>query len=210
MTVAKPKSDETAPPAQIRLQRIEITTLQVALEGVTPVIPHKWSQKAINMMAAKQQAPAGSAKPAREPKNAEEEAHAACYWLPDGVTPGIPATAFKAAMVGACRFFTGITMTLAKTLFYVEGVGPDQLVAIEGERTLREDTPRNANGGADLRYRFAYYPWSTTINVRFKPASIDAESVVALLDAGGSGGVGDWRPASPKSATGTFGQFRVV
>jgi hypothetical protein len=122
----------------------------------------------------------------------------------------MPATAFKAAMVGACRLFEGISMTQAKSLFYVVGEGDEQLVPIEGEARVREDTPRNQTGVADLRYRMQFYPWSTTLVVRFTKVAIDADSIAALLDAGGRGGVGDWRPSSPKSHTGTFGQFEVV
>jgi len=29
------------------------------------------------------------------------------------------------------------------------------------------------------------------------------------VDAGGNGGVGDWRPSAPKSLTGTFGRYEV-
>jgi hypothetical protein len=198
--------DDEGPVPTISLQRLRSQVLTVRIEGITPVIPHRWSEKALRLMAEKQ---SGQARTKHAPKHAEEEAEASCYWLPNG-RPGIPATAFKAAMVGACRYFQGITMTFAKTLFYVEGEGPDQLVGILGTRTLREDTPRNANGVADLRYRYAFYPWQATLKVHFKPAAISPDSVIALLDAGGSGGVGDWRPSAPKSATGTFGQFKVV
>ena len=43
----------------------------------------------------------------------------------------------------------------------------------------------------------------------FLEKPIDADSVVALVDAGGRLGVGDWRPSSPKSATGIYGQYKV-
>jgi hypothetical protein len=124
----------------------------------------------------------------------------------------MPATAFKAAMVSACRFFEKPSMTEAKLLIFVEGEGAEQLVPIEyeGEPILREDTPRNANGGADLRYRYSFFPWRATITVRFIPSSLSETSVVALLDAAGRVGAGDWRPGSPKSATGTFGTWRVA
>ena len=39
---------------------------------------------------------------------------------------------------------------------------------------------------------------------------IDEASVIALVDAAGMGGVGEWRPSAPKSATGSYGQFRVA
>ena len=34
--------------------------------------------------------------------------------------------------------------------------------------------------------------------------------MVAFLDAGGRLGVGDWRPNSPKSKTGVYGQWKVI
>lgn len=201
----------------IELRRLEEGVVTATIEGITPVIPHRWSEKAIRMMAEKQAGQSMKGK-LREPKDPEQEAHDSCYWIDvedEGgcgivTKAGIPATAFKAAMVGACRFFDGLTMTQAKLLFYVEGIGKDQLVPIEGKGEMRTDTPRNATGVADLRYRYAFFPWSARLNVRFLPSVITHDSVLALLDAGGKGGVGDWRPSAPKSATGTFGQFRVI
>ena len=190
----------------IQLRRIEQGEVDIPIVGVTPVIPHRWSEKAIRMMQEKQSGATVKAK--REAKDPEQEAHDSCYWLDDG-RPGLPATAFKASMVSACRFFDGLTMTQAKLLFFVVGQGVDQLVPIEGDAVMRTDTPRNATGVADLRYRYAFDPWSATITVKFLPSIITQESVMTLLDAAGKGGVGDWRPSAPKSATGTFGQFRV-
>jgi hypothetical protein len=189
------------------LRQLDDAELQISIQGVTPLIPHKWSEKALGLMRAKQFGEQTRAK--LEPKDPKEEADGATYWLADG-SPGMPATAFKAAIVEGCRFFDGVTMTDTKRMIFVAGEGPDQLVPIIGERTLREDTPRNANGGADLRYRYAYMPWSTTLTVRFMPAMLTADSVVALVDASGRVGVGDWRPGSPKSNTGTYGTYRIV
>jgi hypothetical protein len=77
--------------------------------------------------------------------------------------------------------------------------------------TLREDMPRNSGRGQnnDLRYRYSFFPWSAILTVEFIPVLIDIESVVNLIDAGGNGGVGDWRPSAPKSMTGTFGRYQV-
>lgn len=209
--MAKPttKAAEETPIATIvELRRLEEKSLSVPIEGITPLIPHRWTEKAIRMMADKQQSSTRSKTTQREPKNPEEEAHASCYWLGD--KGAMPATAFKAATVGACRFFDGITMTIAKQLLFVVGEGRDQLVPVEGEPEMREDTPRNSGGTPDLRYRMQFWPWSAVLEVKFVPTMIDPDSIVALIDAGGRGGVGDWRPSSPKSATGTYGQYRVI
>jgi hypothetical protein len=193
--------------AQVNLTRIQRASIPIEVQGVTPLIPHNWSEKAKRLMLEAQQGTTVKAK--REAKSPKDEAEAALYRLPDG-TPGMPAVAFKAAMVGAIRLFQGITMVQAKAAIFVIGVGQDQLVPIEGDMAMREDTPRNANGNADLRYRYAFFPWRATVTVEYLPVLINADSVVALLDAAGNGGIGDWRPSAPKSHTGTFGRFQVV
>jgi hypothetical protein len=211
-----PRKTTTGGPVQ--LTRLAEEVAQIHIAGATPLIIHKWSEKALNQMRIAQ---SGAIKPPREPKNAEENAHAATYWVDVAETiPGIPSVSFKAAMVGACRFFDGLPMTTAKLLFFVDGVvseakgdapARDLLVPIiSGPGEMREDTPRNDNGNPDLRYRNQFFPWKAVLNVRFMPAKIAPESVIALADAAGRGGVGEWRPSAPKSATGTYGQFRVI
>lgn len=199
--MAQTKSD-----VQIQLTPIDREVATVDIEGVSPLIPHKWSEKALRMMREAQSGTKARAK--REPKVPEEEAEAALYRLPDGRL-GMPATGFKKAIYDAVRLFDGLTLVQAKTAFFVLGEGADQLVPAEAEMELHEDTPRNANGVADLRYRYYLWPWTATLQVEYLPRIIDRESVVILVDAAGNGGVGDWRPSAPKSATGTFGRFRV-
>ena len=191
----------------LTLEPIKRSIIPVEIVGVTPLIPHKWSEKAKRLM---REAQSGTkVKAARDPKIPTDEAEASLYRLDDG-TPGMPSTAFKASMVGAVRLFQGLTMVQAKSSLFVLGEGQDQLVRIiTGEPTLREDTPRNANGNADLRYRYSLWPWSAVIEVEYLSTFINEASVIALLDAAGDGGVGDWRPSAPKSHTGTFGRFRV-
>lgn len=191
----------------VKLEKVERNIVNVPIIGVSPLIPHKWSEKALRMMRDKQSG--SKAQKKHESKDPEQEAEASLYRLPDG-RPGMPATAFKAAMVGAVRLFSGVTMVSLKTALFIGGIGPDQLVPIEGDMAIREDTPRNATGVADLRYRYAFWPWSATLVIQYLTALVDSDSVIALVDAAGNGGVGDWRPSAPKSATGTFGRFQVV
>ena len=208
MPPAKPKG-------AVSLQRIIDEALTVPIVGITPVIPHQWAEKAKRLMRDKQYAGAKTARAPREAKDPEEDAEAAMYRLPDG-RPGIPATAFKGAMVAACRFFEGVPMTEGRLIIYVRGEGPQQLVALRGTEEIREDMPRNATGVVDLRYRKALLagvegvdPWRADVTIVYPPTLITQESIFALLDAAGRVGVGDWRPGSPKSNTGTYGTFRV-
>jgi hypothetical protein len=169
------------------------------------VIIHKFSEKAKKMMLAAQQ---GNKTKVHDPKNPTEDAEAACYRLEDG-RPGMPAVAFKGAIVAGCRFFSGITMTQTKMMIFVEGEGPEQLVAINGEQQLREDTVRLASGVSDLRYRYAFWPWNVSLTVSYHASVMSRDSLVALVEAGGSAGIGDRRPSAPKSNTGTFGRFAI-
>lgn len=203
---APPAPSASAP---ILVQRLRKEIIDVEIRGLTPIIPQRWAEKAIAQMRRKQMQPS-AAVDALPPKDPDEEARQATYWLPDG-RPGMPATAFKAAMVGACRFYDEPPMTLAKLLFWVEGEGPEDLVPIECDAIeQREDLPRNANGNPDLRYRNQLVGWRATLRIRFVASRISRESVVALLDAAGSGGVGSWRPSAPKSSTGIYGTWEVV
>lgn len=190
----------------ITLTRIERHAITIEIEGLSPLIPHRWSEKAKGLMRDKQTG--SKARTKKEAKDPVAEAEASLYRLDDG-RPGMPATAFKAATVAAARFYEGVTMVALKSALFFEGEGPDQLIPIEGEATMREDTPRNATGVADLRYRYQFWPWTATLTVVYLPTLVDAESVINLVDAGGNGGVGDWRPSAPKSHTGTFGRYKV-
>lgn len=202
----KADAAEAAAQPAIRLKPIEKETIIVPIRGVTPLIMQKWSEKAKNMMREKQSG--GAVKPKHGKKVPEDDAEAATYRLPDG-TPGLPATAFKAALCDAARMFEGVTMTQLKTCIFVEGVGPEQLVAITGDRTIREDTPRNATGVVDLRYRPQFDPWSADISITYPKSVLDIESVLQLVTAAGDGGVGSWRPSSPKSKSGSYGRFEI-
>lgn len=193
---------------RISVERLKTATIFVQIEGVTPLIPHRWSEKARKMMLDAQTGKATTKKP---PKDPQADFEASLYVHPDGWY-GMPATAFKAAIADAARYFDkSITITGLKRSVFVIGHGPDQLVRIGGsEPQMREDTVRNASGVADLRYRGQFDPWEATLAIEYVDALYTAETIVNLVDAAGLGGVGDWRPSAPKSNSGTYGRFQVV
>jgi hypothetical protein len=200
------KSDVEIPAEAIHLTPLIEARIELQIIGLSPLIPHRWSEKAKRMMLDKQQ---GKAVPQRAPKDPAQEANDATYWMQDG-RPGIPATAFKAATADAARYFDKrVSIELLKRAVFVYGEGDEQLVEIDGEISMREDQPRNSGGTADLRYRNQFWPWQATLTVGYLEAVLTPEAVVAVVDAGGRGGVGDWRPSAPKSKTGTFGRYRV-
>jgi hypothetical protein len=206
------KAAETQTAGPIVLKPITLETILVPITGTTEYISHRWSEKAKRMMLEKQQSQTRAPKEAKNPEaDYESSIHRLPAKFPDILgRPGIPAVSFKAAMVGACRRFDGITMVLAKTALIVIGEGPDALVPIEGEPRMREDMVRLESGVADIRYRAGFLPWSAQLMIRYDPTLLRRESVVTLVEAAGQGGVGDWRPSAPKSLTGMYGMFQVA
>lgn len=193
----------------VELQPLHVQTIDVPICGLTELIVHRWSDKAKQMMADKQQ---GRAARKKEPKDPQADYEASMYHLNDG-RYGFPATGFKAAIVGACRLFKDLPMTQAKIAIYVEGVQNDRgeiLVPLLGEPHMREDMVRLETGVADIRYRAGFWPWSAVLRVSFVSTILTTEQVVNLVDAAGLGGVGEWRPSAPRSATGGYGRFRVI
>lgn len=194
-----PKAGTTA----ITLEPIEQEILDIEIKGKTPLIVHAWSQKAKQMMLDKQM----GKKSIKEFKDPAADYEASIYRLSDD-RHGIPATAIKNATIGGARFFKGsVTMAALKPVLYVHADDPVAgLIAIKGDPRPREDMVRVGMGTADIRYRAEYPEWSAIIRVEFAAHMIDAASVVALVDAGGRVGVGEWRPEKG----GIYGTYGVV
>jgi hypothetical protein len=192
---------EAVAPEAIVLDRLAAETVLIPILGTSPLIVHRFGEKAKRTMLDAMQ----GRKTPKEPKNPEAEADAAFYRLIDG-TPGFPAIAFKSATIGAARFYKQLTMTELRQYFYVHGEagqGGELLVRIEGEPRVREDVVR-VQRGTDLRYRPEFLAWRTTLRVTYITSSITRTSLLSLIDAGGMGvGVGEWRPEK-KGMNGTY------
>ena len=195
----------------VELRGLEIALARIEVVGDTPLIMHAWADKAIQMIRDKQ---AGRAKPkseARDEAAIEIEYKQSAYWIAPG-QPGFPATAFKAATIGACRQYAILPMTTAKTVMFIEGVTNERgeaLIPLEGVMQRRTDMVRLETGVADIRYRYQVWPWRAVLPVRFNASVLSLEQLVNLVNAGGMGGVGEWRPSAPKSSTGDFGRYHV-
>lgn len=192
--------------ATIVIDRIAAETIAVPIIGTTPLIVHRFSEKAKRQMLDNMQ----GRKSPKEPKDPDAEYEAAFYRLADGAGFGFPVTAFKDATVGGARFYgSSVTMTALKQSIFYRGVpGHDgmSLTAIDGEPRMREDVVRVNRGGTDLRYRPEFPQWSTVLTITYVKAMLTRNSLLSLLDAGGMGvGVGEWRPEKG----GDFGTFRI-
>lgn len=189
----------------VEIESIPAETIRVPIVGTSPLVVHRFSEKAKRQMLDNMQ----GRKTPKQNKDPEAEYQAAFYWMKDGVTPGFPVIAFKAATVGAARFYGNLTMTsLKQSMFFAGELGDDgrMLTAIYGEPTMREDVVTVGRSGSDLRYRPQFKEWSAVLDITYVKSMLTQGSLLSLLDAGGMGvGVGEWRP----ERDGDFGQFRV-
>lgn len=184
----------------------QIASAVFKIEGTSPLIVHKFSEKAKKMIEDKQ---AKKSKGGRDTRKPEEEYLGALHYLQNGINTGFPAGGFKAAMIRAGKQL-GYTMADLKGWFFIV---PDEketnLVQIIGEHQMRTDMVRIGQGTADVRYRPEYRLWSAILTINFNQKTISAEQIAEILAlAGFSCGIGDWRPE--KSATGNFGTWRLV
>lgn len=184
---------------KIELPPLDIQSVEITLIGDSPLICHKWSEKAKKAILDKQMKKATAKKEAKDP---EEDYEESLYQMPDG-SYGFPAQAFKSSAVAACRYVSGLPMTVARGAFHIDG----EFVTIEGSPQMREDMVRIGMGTADIRYRGEFKEWRTTITVRFNARVISPEQVINLFNtAGFSCGVAEWRP----ERNGGFGLFHVA
>jgi hypothetical protein len=189
---------------QIQISRLAAERILVPIIGTSPLIVHRWSQKAKQQMLDAQQ----GRKSVKENRDPEKDFLESLYHLADGGY-GFPTLGFKAATVGAARFFgKSIKMTELRQFVFMHGVaaidGSQPLTPIIGaEPVMREDMVR-VGMGTDLRYRGEFRDWSALLDVTFVTGAINRESVLSLIDAGGMGvGVGEWRPEK-RGENGTY------
>lgn len=183
----------------ITLPKLQIQHLRVRLIGDSPLICHRWADKAKKMMLDRQMK---KAKIAKEAKNPEQDYQDSLYPHPDGGY-GFPAVGFKSAAVDACSHVDGITKVEARGAFHIVG----DMVKVKGEPTPREDMVRVGMGTADIRYRGEFREWSCEVNVRYNSSVLSAEQIINLFNTAGFAiGVGEWRPEK----NGSFGMFHVA
>ena len=182
---------------EVKLTGLAIDGLRLRLIGTSPLIVHKWSEKAKKQMLDKQMKRGSQGKAAKDP---DQDYRESLYIREDG-TYGFPAVAFKAAAVRAGTYCE-MKMVFLRGAFHVEG----DLVHVEGEPQRREDMVRVGMGTADIRYRPEFPKWATELDVSYNSRALAAEQIVNLFEiAGFAVGVGEWRPEKD----GQFGRFRV-
>lgn len=187
------------------------------IEGDAPYVQNAFTKTAQEKMHTTQAAGSTAKKGSkREPKDfdrcfAESQHRSADGWA------GIPASAFRNAMVDVCRA-CGYKMTHAKLAAFVVADGFDAhskipLVRItKGEPEYLESPVPNANSSCDLRVRAMWAPgWQARVKIRFDADMFTLADVTHLLmRAGMQVGIGAGRPYSKNSAGTGCGTFTIV
>lgn len=215
---------------KIGIQKPIIKEMGVRIVGLTPIIFHKFSEKAKKQMRDKQAKKATQGRETREP---EKEYLSSFYYTADGYI-AFKAGAIKQAIVGAARSIDGVTMAeLRGTLSvigdlddlipvlvddtrvkptkikFTDGEGREDIFGIDTKNpniVMREDTVTVGMGSADLRYRGQVSNWEMAFVVRFLENKISPEQVLNLIQyAGFSCGLAEWRP----ERNGNYGTFEV-
>jgi len=189
----------------------------IAIRGTAPYVQHKFSQKARAMIEARQrQGSRARTRKERAARDFEEDFHNAMHRTKAG-KPGIPASAFRKALISACRLVS-FTMTRAKLGLFIYPVAEfdedgTPLVLISGEMFDPVAEPvRNETGVVDLRVRPKWKPgWRAVVPVRWDLDMFGPEDVLNLMSrAGEQVSIGEGRPDSPKSDGMGWGTFEVV
>lgn len=195
----------------IEIKPVEIAVVDVRIVGDTPLIMHRWSEKAKREILDKEM---GKAKKAREIKRPVDDFCRSMYWLEgspaEGATDdeimeavpngsfGFPVTAIKQAAISAA-YRSGMSKDKVSLqgAFFIDGVGEEQLAEVKGDKPhIREDMVRVGMGAADIRYRGEFDHWYMDLTLRYnKNGQYSLEQILNIINLGGfCCGIGEWRP----------------
>lgn len=210
--------------AIIEIKPINIVTTTVRIAGDTPLIMHRWSEKAKRMILEKQMKKTKSS--AKEAKNPIEDFIESIYWMEgkpseyteeafdeacrNGARFGFPVTAIKQATISSA-YRNGITKDMAslRGAFFIAGEGSELLAEVKGcTPTMREDMVRVGMGVADIRFRGEFASWYMDLQVSYNAnGAYTLDQIINLINVGGfSCGIGEWRPEKD----GNYGMYHVA
>lgn len=198
----------TIKPANIQMAEFNIA-------GTAPLVQARFSEKAKQAMMAKMAAGSTASKSRAKPaRDFDEDMRNAMHISEDG-WQGIPAGAFRNAMISACRL-VGFKMTLAKLSVFVAADGIDAvdgipLIKFEGAPERHEMAARVGIDGTDIRIRPMWRKWTAKVRVKYDADQFTLQDVTNLMQrVGMQVGIGEGRPDSRSSAGLGWGTFELV
>jgi len=210
---AEKKKDEKT----LTISAPKLIRMPFKIRGISPYVQNKFSQKVLEQMRAAQEAGSTAKKgKKKDPKDFQALYEGSMHISTEGWY-GIPAPAFRNALVSACRL-VGFKMTLGKMSVFTEADGFDRddgtpLVKItKGKPHYHEYPVKNASGVADIRPRAMWEPgWEATVTVRFDGDQFTEEDVANLLmRVGLQVGIGEGRHDSRMGTGMGWGEFELI
>lgn len=202
------------------IERITITpanirTGEIWIKGTAPLVVHKFSDKAIGMIRAKQAAGStANTKKMKAAKDFDELFNGARHISFEG-WDGFPASSIRNACIRACTL-VGFKMTLAKLSIFVEADGYDMtegsplIRIIGGEPRKFEGMVRLATGVCDISVRPQWIEWGARLRIRYDADQFTASDVANLVNRVGiQVGICEGRPSSTNSNGCGWGTFEI-
>jgi len=189
----------------ITLKPINKQTVTFTIIGTSPMIQHKWSEKAKKIIRDKKTGKSGKTKN-RDIADPEQEMMDATY-LTDNGEYGIPAMAFKSSLICAAHKDIGIEKTMIRKSLFIHCDDTNGVIPIECDQpVMREDCVRVGAGGADIRWRPEFREWSCEISMTIDADNLPVDSLVNLVNRAGFGvGLCEMRPEKGKD----FGRYEI-
>jgi hypothetical protein len=208
-TMAKTEQLTIAPP--------KFQTAAFTIVGTAPYVQNKFSGKARKQMREKQEAGSVGGKGKKRDAKDFQQCYKDAMHKADKGWCGIPAPAFRNAMISACRM-AGFKMTHAKLSVFIEADGFDAddgtplVKIVKGKPTYSELAVKNETGVCDIRPRPMWREgWRAIVRVMFDADQFTLQDVANLLmRAGMQVGVGEGRPDSRKSCGMGWGTFELL
>lgn len=198
----------------VQIAAPKLRTAEFKLVGTSPFVQLRFSQKSMNAMMDKMKGGSQSkGKKVHSKRDFDDDFIQAQHISTDGWI-GIPAGAFRSAMISACRL-VGFKMTLAKLSVFIEADGIDKvdgvpLVKINGKPKPNVMAVRNATGVADIRCRPMWEKWHVDLRVKYDEDQFSLQDVSNLLSrVGQQVGIGEGRHDSRMSSGLGWGCFKL-
>jgi len=200
----------------VAISAAKIQQVTFKIRGTAPYVQARFSAKAMQAMKAKMmEGSTAKGKKQRVARDFDDDFKQAQHISTDGWI-GIPAGAFRQAMISACRL-VGFKMTLAKLSLFVEADGLDAvdgvpLIKLEAKKPEKvEMAVRNQTGVADIRVRPMWREWGANLRVNFDADQFSVQDVTNLINrVGMQVGIGEGRPDSRESAGLGWGTFAIA
>jgi hypothetical protein len=200
----------------IEIPKINIKEAEITIVGDSPLLVHRFSEKAKREILDKQMK---KAKKAKEPRDPVADFIQALHWITpmpkemtmetfdkavkEGARFGFPSVGVKQSAISAAyRGGLSKDKVSIQGCFHIQG----ELVEIVGDLSMREDYCKIPRGGADIVYRGQFDNWKSTFTTRYDDSVYSLDQIVQFINLGGFAvGIGDWRPEKG----GNFGMFHV-